>query len=158
MCMLCTLYSHHHWNNPHSTNIGVIVISWIATTFDAKWKIETTHYSCKNLYNLKNMITKAGFWLKWWGRGGGGGGGGTYSRQVQRPSSRPLKSTMSRVYVLYILDGSTSFALHYITLKFLSKHCIKRVLDTEMDGYFCFIFTQYNIHVLYFRFLKVKKY
>jgi hypothetical protein len=29
-----------------------------------------------------------------------------------------------------------------ITTKFLSKHCIKRVLDTEMNGYHCFNFTE----------------
>jgi hypothetical protein len=29
-----------------------------------------------------------------------------------------------------------------ITTKFLSKHCIKRVLDTKMKGYHCFDFTQ----------------
>ena len=28
------------------------------------------------------------------------------------------------------------------TTKFLSKHCIKRVLDTEMNGYHCFNFTE----------------
>jgi hypothetical protein len=31
--------------------------------------------------------------------------------------------------------------LPFIT-KFLSKHCIKRVLDTEMNGYLCFNFTE----------------
>jgi hypothetical protein len=34
------------------------------------------------------------------------------------------------------------FYLHYITAKFLSKHCIKRVLDTEMNGYHWFNFTE----------------
>jgi hypothetical protein len=29
-----------------------------------------------------------------------------------------------------------------ITTKFLSKHCIKRVFDTEMNGYHCFNFTE----------------
>jgi hypothetical protein len=29
-----------------------------------------------------------------------------------------------------------------IAAKFLSKHCIKRVLDTEMIGYHCFSFTE----------------
>jgi hypothetical protein len=29
-----------------------------------------------------------------------------------------------------------------IATKFLSKHCIKRVLDTEMNGYHCFNFTE----------------
>jgi hypothetical protein len=29
-----------------------------------------------------------------------------------------------------------------ITTKFLSKHCIKRVLDTEMNSYRCFNFTE----------------
>jgi hypothetical protein len=29
-----------------------------------------------------------------------------------------------------------------IGTKFLSKHCIKRVLDTEMNGYHCFNFLQ----------------
>jgi hypothetical protein len=29
-----------------------------------------------------------------------------------------------------------------ITTKFLSKHCIKRVLDTEMNGYHCLNFTE----------------
>ena len=34
--------------------------------------------------------------------------------------------------------------LPFITIatKFLSKHCIKRVLDTEMNGYHCFNFTE----------------
>ena len=31
-----------------------------------------------------------------------------------------------------------------IATKFLSKHCIKRVLDTEMNGYHCFNFTEKN--------------
>jgi hypothetical protein len=29
-----------------------------------------------------------------------------------------------------------------IATKFLSKHCIKRVLDTEMNGYHCFNYTE----------------
>jgi hypothetical protein len=29
-----------------------------------------------------------------------------------------------------------------IATKFLSKQCIKRVLDTEMNGYHCFNFTE----------------
>jgi hypothetical protein len=29
-----------------------------------------------------------------------------------------------------------------IATKFLSKHCIKRVLDTEMNGYHCFNFAE----------------
>jgi hypothetical protein len=34
--------------------------------------------------------------------------------------------------------------LPFITIatKFLSKHCIKRVLDTEMNGYHCFNFAE----------------
>ena len=34
--------------------------------------------------------------------------------------------------------------LPFITIatKFLSKHCIKRVLHTEMNGYHCFNFTE----------------
>ena len=34
--------------------------------------------------------------------------------------------------------------LPFITIatKVLSKHCIKRVLDTEMNGYHCFNFTE----------------
>jgi hypothetical protein len=38
-----------------------------------------------------------------------------------------------------------------ITTKFLSKHCIKRVLDTEMIGYHCFNFTEkpsYEVYTL----------
>jgi hypothetical protein len=41
------------------------------------------------------------------------------------------------------LYNSSNFALHYnYYTKFLSKHCIKRVLDTEMNGYHCFNFTE----------------
>ena len=34
--------------------------------------------------------------------------------------------------------------LPFITIatKFLSKHCIKRLLDTEMNGYHCFNFIE----------------
>ena len=32
--------------------------------------------------------------------------------------------------------------LYTITTKLLSKHCIKRVLDTERNGYHCFNFTE----------------
>jgi hypothetical protein len=39
-------------------------------------------------------------------------------------------------------DVSSNFAFITITTKFLSKHCIKRVLDTEMNGYHCFNFTE----------------
>jgi hypothetical protein len=38
-----------------------------------------------------------------------------------------------------------------IATKFLSKHCIKRVLDTEMNGYHCFNFTEklsYEVYTL----------
>ena len=41
-------------------------------------------------------------------------------------------------------DCTTHPILPFITIttKLLSKHCIKRVLDTEMNGYHCFNFTQ----------------
>ena len=44
----------------------------------------------------------------------------------------------------YDCCNSSNFVLHYNTTKFkiLSKHCIKRVLDTEMNGYHCFNFTE----------------
>jgi hypothetical protein len=57
-----------------------------------------------------------------------------------------------RVHVVYICIGvlmnhdcsTTSLIFQFITIttKFLSKHCIKRVLDTEMNGYRCFSFTE----------------
>jgi hypothetical protein len=41
-------------------------------------------------------------------------------------------------------DCTTHPILPFITIttKFLSKHCIKRVLGTEMNGYHCFNFTE----------------
>ena len=41
-------------------------------------------------------------------------------------------------------DCTTHPILPFITIstKFLSKHCIKRVLDTEMNGYHYFNFTE----------------
>jgi hypothetical protein len=41
-------------------------------------------------------------------------------------------------------DCTTHPILPFITIttKFLSKLCIKRVLDTEMNGYHCFNFTE----------------
>jgi hypothetical protein len=41
-------------------------------------------------------------------------------------------------------DCTTHPILPFITIttKFLSKHCIKRILDTEMNGYHCFNFTE----------------
>ena len=38
-----------------------------------------------------------------------------------------------------------SFALHYtlvVTTNFFSKHCIKRVLDAEINGYHCWNLTE----------------
>ena len=52
------------------------------------------------------------------------------------------------MHVVYIC---TSVLMNYdsnlaliitIGTKFLSKHCIKRVLDTQMNGYHCFNFTE----------------
>jgi hypothetical protein len=45
------------------------------------------------------------------------------------------------IYKLWLHDSS-NFALHYITTKLLSKHCIKRLLDTGMNGHHCFNFTE----------------
>jgi hypothetical protein len=41
-------------------------------------------------------------------------------------------------------DCTTHRILPFITIttKFLSKHCIERVLDKEMNGYHCFNFTE----------------
>jgi hypothetical protein len=41
-----------------------------------------------------------------------------------------------------LLYNSSHFARHYISTKFFLKHCIKRVLDTETNGYYCFSFTE----------------
>ena len=48
------------------------------------------------------------------------------------------------ISVLINYDCTTRPILPFITItaKFLSKHCIKRVLDTEMNGYHCFNFTE----------------
>ena len=48
------------------------------------------------------------------------------------------------ISVLMNYDCTTHPILHFITIttKFLSKHCIKRVLDTEMNAYHCFNFTE----------------
>ena len=48
------------------------------------------------------------------------------------------------ISVLMNYDCTTHPILPFITIttKFLSKHCIKRVLDTEMIGYHCFNFTE----------------
>ena len=47
------------------------------------------------------------------------------------------------IYELYdCMYDSSIFTLHYITTKFLSKHCIKWILDTKMNVYHCFNFTE----------------
>jgi hypothetical protein len=48
------------------------------------------------------------------------------------------------ISVLMNYDCSAHPMLPFITIttKFLSKHCIKSVLDTEMNGYHCFNFTE----------------
>jgi hypothetical protein len=50
-------------------------------------------------------------------------------------------------YVMSVLmnyDCTTHPILPFITIatKVLSKHCIKSVLDAEMNGYHCFNFTE----------------
>jgi hypothetical protein len=44
--------------------------------------------------------------------------------------------------VLMNYDCMTPICMTPIATKFLSKHCIKRVLDTEMNGYHCFNFIE----------------
>jgi hypothetical protein len=61
-----------------------------------------------------------------------------------------LKSTMrcasstvhmyKYTYKLWLYDSS-SFAFYYLTITSYSKHCIRKICDTEMDGYHCFTFT-----------------
>jgi hypothetical protein len=48
------------------------------------------------------------------------------------------------ISVLINYDCTTHPILPFITIatKFLSKHCINRVLGTEMNGYHCFHFTE----------------
>jgi hypothetical protein len=57
-------------------------------------------------------------------------------------------------------DGTTTAhpILPFITIttKFLSKHCIKRVLDTEMNGYHCFNFTE-KLSYLFINFTTIHK-
>jgi hypothetical protein len=57
------------------------------------------------------------------------------------------------ISVLMNYDCTIHLILPFITIttKFLSKHCIKRVLDTEMYGYHCFSFTEklsYEVYTL----------
>ena len=60
-----TCSPYHHWDNPDSADIGIIIISRILTTFDAKRKIEATNYSSKNLKKLKHIITYILYFCKY---------------------------------------------------------------------------------------------
>jgi hypothetical protein len=82
--------------------------------------------------------------------GGGGGSGlahdphrklGLRTDQSQR---RVACSVHIRIGVLMNCDCTTHSILPFITIttKVLSKHRIKRVFDTEMNGYPCFNFTE----------------
>ena len=63
--------------------------------------------------------------------------------EVQRSGSRPPWKVDVCMHVVYIcISVLTILPFITITTKFLSKHCIKRVLDTEMNGYHCFNFTE----------------
>ena len=57
---------------------------------------------------------------------------------------RTGQSQQRDVCILMNYDCTTHPILPFITIttKFLSKHCIKRVLDTEMNGYHRFNFTE----------------
>ena len=117
------------------------------------------HYSgklftiCMIQYTKKRLqTTKAEFWWKQWGRW----------KKIQRrwsglahdPHGKlELKTGQSQrrdvlyacgISVLMNYDCTTHLILPFITIttKFLSKHCIKRVFDTEMNGYHCFNFTE----------------